>query len=467
MEKVNVMKKIALFLTVVAVAVVFAACQGAVGPKGDTGDTGEPGTAGTPGTPGTPGDRPLITVEGVGRVLLVNDAKGDVVAITYDMSKEFEGGYGDVAYTPTRTVAADDKTYAISHTGSMLTITLAKTVAVGHTEPAAGGANENVESLDTGEYKTDGGLSEADEFGVKIVAKDTEGVTRERYVYAVRNKAPTAPEDEDIDPVRLGLLSDKRETMLPHKDYGAGAADGAAAEPWNNYSWPVASPGSFISCTLINTCKVTPTQSKGATGVAFSFVDDGALTFTAVTDSANVDVEVADDGAALTLIGRTSTINADGVNRFADQGVTVTVTAKDGGGLTAEKTFRVLVNSPPVAVAGLPTTFTIAKVVPPAVPAVLTVQMSAHFKDPEGATTMRYYIAPPFGEDYNSRVVVALDAGALTLTMGAYKGSREITVRAYEPATVHGGEVDATQPVTEGVGQWHDITFTVVNENGL
>ena len=55
MEKVSAMKKIALFLMVVALAVVFTACQGAVGKAGDDGTAGDSGTQGTPGAPGAPG----------------------------------------------------------------------------------------------------------------------------------------------------------------------------------------------------------------------------------------------------------------------------------------------------------------------------------------------------------------------------------------------------------------------------
>jgi hypothetical protein len=53
------MKFAAFISIIVSVAVMFVACQGAVGPQGERGEKGEkgdPGTAGTPGTPGTPGE---------------------------------------------------------------------------------------------------------------------------------------------------------------------------------------------------------------------------------------------------------------------------------------------------------------------------------------------------------------------------------------------------------------------------
>ena len=78
MEKVNAMKKIALFLMVVALAVVFTACQGAVGKAGDEGTAGDSGTQGTPGSPGPQGFSQLVAMERV-KPLWVNngpDARG-------------------------------------------------------------------------------------------------------------------------------------------------------------------------------------------------------------------------------------------------------------------------------------------------------------------------------------------------------------------------------------------------------
>jgi hypothetical protein len=70
------MKKVALFMMIVGLAVVFTACQGAVGQAGDDGAAGDDGTAGTPGVPGPqgpPGFSALIAKEDVAP-LWVNDA---------------------------------------------------------------------------------------------------------------------------------------------------------------------------------------------------------------------------------------------------------------------------------------------------------------------------------------------------------------------------------------------------------
>ena len=75
MEKVNAMKKVTLFLMVVALAVVFTACQEAVGNDGDDGAAGDPGTQGPQGDPGPQGPSGfsgLIAMQEV-KPLWVND----------------------------------------------------------------------------------------------------------------------------------------------------------------------------------------------------------------------------------------------------------------------------------------------------------------------------------------------------------------------------------------------------------
>ena len=100
MEKVSAMKKVALFLMIVGLAVALVACQGAVGPKGDKGDDGVTGTDGTDGTAGEPGKSPLYATAGNAPILVyINDgeeadAPGDAETVT--LSKHFSGGIGDV-----------------------------------------------------------------------------------------------------------------------------------------------------------------------------------------------------------------------------------------------------------------------------------------------------------------------------------------------------------------------------------
>ncbi len=75
------MKFAAFISIIISVAVMFVACQGAVGPQGDKGDKGDPGAPGTPGTPGEPGvpgePAPLPLTGRAGAVLLDNLNSGD------------------------------------------------------------------------------------------------------------------------------------------------------------------------------------------------------------------------------------------------------------------------------------------------------------------------------------------------------------------------------------------------------
>ena len=63
MEKVNAMKKIALFLMIVGLAVAMVACQGAVGKAGDGGATGPTGPTGPPGRDATPNTPPALKAD--------------------------------------------------------------------------------------------------------------------------------------------------------------------------------------------------------------------------------------------------------------------------------------------------------------------------------------------------------------------------------------------------------------------
>ena len=85
---VSVMKKVTLFMMVLALAVSLAACQGAVGPqgpkgdtgqqgpKGDTGDTGDAGDTGPQGPQGEPGFTALQT-KGTAPYVIINDVDDD------------------------------------------------------------------------------------------------------------------------------------------------------------------------------------------------------------------------------------------------------------------------------------------------------------------------------------------------------------------------------------------------------
>ena len=104
-------KRLAMLITVVALAVVTMACQGAVGPKGDDGPIGpqgppgDDGAAGTPGQQGPSGDTPFIPLPTAGPIkattISSNPSKdGDYATApaSVDVSQYFSGGIGEKSY---------------------------------------------------------------------------------------------------------------------------------------------------------------------------------------------------------------------------------------------------------------------------------------------------------------------------------------------------------------------------------
>ena len=104
MEKVSAMKKVALFLMIVGLAVALVACEGPVGTPGEKGEKGEKGETGDPGTTGTTGVSALIATTADNATVLVSDkivgsapVFGDKPA-DFDVSGHFQGGTGDLAF---------------------------------------------------------------------------------------------------------------------------------------------------------------------------------------------------------------------------------------------------------------------------------------------------------------------------------------------------------------------------------
>ena len=92
------MKFAAFISIIVSVAVIFAACQGAVGPKGDPGDPGDDGTPGTQGPPGVQGPSALYKTfdPATYAVYLNNGETADPAGgpVEVDLSGLFSGGIG-------------------------------------------------------------------------------------------------------------------------------------------------------------------------------------------------------------------------------------------------------------------------------------------------------------------------------------------------------------------------------------
>ena len=135
MEKVNAMKKIALFMMIVGLAVAMVACQGAVGKAGDGGATGPTGPSGPSGPPGRDGTSPLhligVTVSATGLNLTAIETVNNGVdaddpnevtvgpPTTVDLATYHSEGQGTITYgKPTSDPAAT--VFDAELTGSML-----------------------------------------------------------------------------------------------------------------------------------------------------------------------------------------------------------------------------------------------------------------------------------------------------------------------------------------------------------
>ena len=293
------MKFAAFISIIISVAVLFVACQGAVGPEGDKGDTGPTGPTGPPGDTGDtgaqgpqgpqgePGFTPL-QLKGVGPFVLISDKADDSVgeAETIDISNFYRGGEEPLtlatpvaqnAQTTGGTDASDD--IEVKLDGTMLTLT----------------------PVTTG---TAGTRYDINVFNVKIT--DADGAHVDLIIRSRQNRTPTVPTAEETDVVG---------TMEPEE-----------------------APEMTAACPAANECLVT---------LAFADADAAAgedkLTFTATSaDTSKVDVvkvETADDGvmARVFLKGIESTWvddnddTQDG-NQPGHKMVKVTITAMDEDG---------------------------------------------------------------------------------------------------------------------------------------
>jgi hypothetical protein len=463
MEKVSAMKKVALFLMIVGLAVALVACQGAVGPTGDDGATGPQGPQGEPGEPGATGPTgpvgpsPIAAKTGAGTVLLINDVTNADESITvggpetFDVSSEFSGGDSSVTYKAAMSVtdaAATPAPYTISLTGSMLTVTLASTTAQEYEEPADGDTDGDIEGDE---------LNDAYEITLSATYND---VTVTRPLYVLRNQAPRTFGDTGvtgiirIENVRLGSQEAARDATVPHKDWTA-TADAAI----EGNDWPDDAANAYIKCSMLNVCTITLVNAANDA----HFQDDGDLTYTATADKANVTVASTANGKSIILTGVTTTMAASKANTFASEGVTVTVTATDAGGMYATNYLKVIVDARPVPGADVgPTAF----VFPAAtVGDTITIPLASYATDPEGAD-VTFYLADS-SRAANNKATATITDGNLVVTSGAFTGPRTFNLRAYEPVIDHAMDTTATSPAIGGVGQWREFSLTVDNKRGL
>ena len=187
MEKVSAMKKVALFLMIVGLAVALVACQGAVGPQGPKGDDGADGTDGTDGTHGTDGTDALLATNIPG-IYYVNDKAGATATDPtvygddpepFSVAGHFIGGTGERTYEGKDLVVNLYYTVEVSADG-MVTLTVRDDNNDGDT------TNETVPTGD--------GLSAAT---FSILATDENDISATKEFTVVRNMVLATVERTD------------------------------------------------------------------------------------------------------------------------------------------------------------------------------------------------------------------------------------------------------------------------------
>ena len=309
------MKFAAFISIIVSVAVIFAACQGAVGPKGDKGDPGDPGGTGGQGDKGDPGVSALIATGGVETIRVDDKSTTSGNTITrslgdkpadFDVSQHFIGGTGDLTFSDGGPV--DDQGDADAD--PYYTVKLDKdtgmvTVSVRDTDATTDGVQPGTAPT------TDAGTL------VRFVVTATDGnkLTATKTINIVRNVAPTTAGNPGIT-----------------------ITDGVGTQNADNPSEEMA---------------VTDLRPRLNQYVLTVMVDDTHFG-DGESDSLMIEAEsnapavasVAVDGQKVIITGHTATGGDDG-----PEAPTITLNAVDAGGLKSPTaiTFTVMVVAAPTA----------------------------------------------------------------------------------------------------------------------
>ena len=397
MEKVSAMKKVALFLMIVGLAVAMVACQGAVGPKGDKGDDGADGVAGTDGTAGTDAFQPLSLKATSPSVVITDGTDPDDAteavaggAQTIDLA-DYIRGTADRKYgTPANsqeTVA--EQIFVAKLEGSMLTIT-----------PKVPQPEDNIA------YRV--------ETFMVMISDGGESTAIPLEIPARRNRKPVTPQTDGMGTV------------------------GTQA--------PAMAPDSVPACPAANECYVDVifTDPDGADPNAA----EEKLSFTATSgDTSKVEVVSYDnavtDGETQPLVARVvvkgvaSTFDADADPTTGM--VEVTIVATDEGGATVRGTANITVDGAPTA-DPLPD----GTVSQGATTNTYTFDASGFFEDPEEESLT---ITAEMTEATAKFASVAVSGSDVTVTRKA-PGSAVVTVTAMEQGSAPQQSVKGTFTVT-------------------
>ena len=384
--------KFAAFISIIlSVAVLFVACQGAVGPAGADGKDGRDGTDGTDGAAGKDAFQALELKPKSPFVVIsdTTDADGATVpgaAQTIDLAEYVRGSAERTYGTPTSDLDTA-QVFDASIEGSMLTIAPKATQSDTATEAYA------VETFTV--EVSDGGESNPVKLAVPVR----------------RNRKPTAPASD-----ATGTVGTQAPDTAPSAVRACSVHDGAGANEC------------YVELTFgdLDSSEITTSEEK--------------LSFTATSsDTAKVEVvSVANAPGAnpgdpaqvlvarLVVKGIASTWDSAADSPDHDP-VEVIVVATDAGGETVRGKAQISVDGAPTvkqaipggAVSATQLTYTIANV-------------AGFFEDPESGTGMTF--AAVSGNTNAATVTVGSDGANLVVTRNA-PGTAEITVTATEASS--------------------------------
>ena len=433
MEKVSAMKKVALFLMIVGLAVALVACEGPVGTPGEKGEKGEKGDPGTTGTTGTPGVSALIATTADNATVLVSDkivgsapVFGDKPA-DFDVSGYFQGGTGDLAFNSDGAVEIDENGVVADMPaaagGSYYTVKVTK----------AGMASLTVRdaTIDPDNENTNRPLTLEGAFLVAFIVTATEesGRTADKTIVVQRNIAPAVVTFvvADADPL--------------------GVNNGVGTQAVEN---PIVVVENTVTAAQVTTAKeLRPMLNQYRLKMAathFTDAEFAKLTFTAKSSAPAVASATVDNDKQVIVITGLQGTDAD-PNTATPDAPTITVTAIDAGHLeSGQLTFPVVVRAAPVAAKDtVLSNLTVAQG-----GTARSVNRIASFFTPAGltvtATSSRPTIATvPVAEITTAEAaleITGVNVGSTTITVKATDvltqyATREFTVTVTGPASIN------------------------------
>ena len=405
------MKFAAFISIIISVAVLFAACQGAVGPQGEKGEKGDKGDSAEVVEP-PPAIVPLTGR--IGPVLLdslnAGEDENESTKFEIDLIADgyFNGGEGPYEFEIVGTPPEDFETAEFDEDSNTLVL---KLVFAADGSTTFDGSFVPTEPND---YR--------DGFTVALSATDANGETAESSVTVKPNRAPS---NADGVTDTSGVVGDSNgEILVGIQD---GEIDGATTE---GIQPRVASA---LSCEKFNECVLT------------LFRDDGDIELSVESDDDTKFSWSAEDGK-LTLTGLVSTWNASATPDPAHAPVEVDVTATDDDGEERTLSFMLRVDAPPTvkdSASDLSTDVEFTMGQTTGLTLIAPTAAAALFEDTEGSTIEASYSSS------NTSIIAVNDQGVVA---PAGRGNAVITVKG----TTGDGDDD-----TDGLGQFAEIKYNV------